>query len=395
MKLPLYNLILFISLGILGACKEQVRQDNRTSAPPQNFPGPNTPGDGDIKQALSGEIGLSLSPRATSNILEWEAVDSLRYDLEFVLGETEDFAGATVIEDIKSPYTHVKPDAGTISYRIVVRKDSQQALTAPVNDVPKGALLDCLNTTGTAVQTLELVFASSELQDCYLFIGEGKKLKELSLAGAGVTDISPLTYLEGLESLDISQNPDLVDLSPAAELTKLKSLNLNGNLGVTQIGPIATLVNLESLNIGNSGISDLTGIEPLILLNTLNLENLGLGAQVSLGPIGVLRKLVILNISGIVVQPGEETCPIVGVSPILYQICEPGVDITFEVHVQKLLQIHCLQCHSQNELVGTPDQVAASNLTIVNNTMPKAGPLSLGDKRIFADYAASQVEEDD
>ena len=118
-------------------------------------------------------------------------------------------------------------------------------------------------------------------------------LRELSLAGNAITDISlfamPLPGTTGfadLQHLSLDGNP-LADLGPLANLTNLKRLSLDGALfspatGIvlSDLSPLTSLNGLEWLSLADNR---LTSITPLIVLSTLEhldlhdnrLENIG------------------------------------------------------------------------------------------------------------------------
>lgn len=113
------------------------------------------------------------------------------------------------------------------------------------------------------------------------------------------TDLSPLSGLTGLASLNLSGCNQITNLSPLASLTNLTSLNLAGCDSITDLSPLANLSNLESLDLsawdGDTKLSDLSPLSSLTALRTLNLR---LRMNVSdLSPLGQLTELESLNLS--------------------------------------------------------------------------------------------------
>jgi Leucine-rich repeat (LRR) protein len=85
-------------------------------------------------------------------------------------------------------------------------------------------------------------------------------LQSLNLWGCHcVTDLSPLAELQALQSLDLSDFEGVTDLYPLARLQGLQSLNLWGCRGVTILLPLARLQGLKNLDLSHcSGVTDLS-----------------------------------------------------------------------------------------------------------------------------------------
>ncbi len=92
-------------------------------------------------------------------------------------------------------------------------------------------VLDGLQVTGEDLETLSGLH----------------RLSELSLAGTGLSDVSPLTKLGGLISLNLSGN-SVEDLSPLTALTGLRTLYLDEN-PVTDLSPLSELKGLAFLSV--------------------------------------------------------------------------------------------------------------------------------------------------
>lgn len=94
----------------------------------------------------------------------------------------------------------------------------------------------------------------------------------LSIQMKPVSDLEGLQYLTGLTQLDLYYSESITDLSPLSNLTKLTSLNLSGNK-ISDLSPIANLTNLESLSAASNSISDLTPLASLTKLKYVVLSS--------------------------------------------------------------------------------------------------------------------------
>ena len=86
-------------------------------------------------------------------------------------------------------------------------------------------------------------------------------LKELYLAGNGISDISPLAGLTGLNRLSFENN-DILDILPIAGLSNLKWLSIHNNK-ISDISALAGLTNLTWLDVARNEISDLSPLDGL------------------------------------------------------------------------------------------------------------------------------------
>ena len=100
-----------------------------------------------------------------------------------------------------------------------------------------------------------------------------KNLKELDLTGTEVEDISPLSKLTKIETLDLSLNYSLKDIRPLSELTSLKTLFLSFT-SVSDISSLSRLKNLKYLDLSNTRyIKDIAPLSELKELEFLSLRN--------------------------------------------------------------------------------------------------------------------------
>ncbi len=134
--------------------------------------------------------------------------------------------------------------------------------------------------SGEAVDKLKLKLTNCVIKNSELVysVRVGKEIvegnaKELKLSGLGVYDLSPLTNLSFLETIDLSSN-DLSDVSvfyncPSKE--KIVSLNLASN-NITDVSPLLSLTNLETLNLANNEVSSVLTLMNMSSLKTLDLS---------------------------------------------------------------------------------------------------------------------------
>ncbi|MCC7137940.1 MAG: hypothetical protein IT460_05860 [Planctomycetes bacterium] len=89
----------------------------------------------------------------------------------------------------------------------------------------------------------------------------------------GVTTLSPLSGLTGLQSLNMSHCGGVTTLSPLSGLTGLQSLRVSGCKGVTTLSPLSGLTGLHSLDLsGCEGVTTLSPLSGLTGLQSLDLS---------------------------------------------------------------------------------------------------------------------------
>ncbi|MBL6922874.1 MAG: leucine-rich repeat domain-containing protein [Akkermansiaceae bacterium] len=82
-----------------------------------------------------------------------------------------------------------------------------------------------------------------------------ERVTHLSLAGKGLTDITPLAKLTKIRSLILDYN-EISDLTPLAGLVELEKLHLGSNQ-ITDLSPLANLKKLKFVPLFRNQISDL------------------------------------------------------------------------------------------------------------------------------------------
>jgi Leucine-rich repeat (LRR) protein len=126
-------------------------------------------------------------------------------------------------------------------------------------------------------------------------------LKSLSSLDLGsfreLTDLAPLSGLKALASLGLSDCEKLTDLRPLSGLASLASLDLSRCYELTDLGPLSGLSSLSSL--GLRGCSTLTDLGPLSGLPSLARLDLSQCSKLAdLGPLSGLTSLASLDLSG-------------------------------------------------------------------------------------------------
>ena len=94
-------------------------------------------------------------------------------------------------------------------------------------------------------------------------------LETLALYNNQITDISALSGLSSLTSLDLEHN-QITDITPLSGLTNLKSLELSSNQ-ITNTSALSTLTGLESLLLSRAGLTTIPALTDLPNLKFLDL----------------------------------------------------------------------------------------------------------------------------
>ncbi len=145
-----------------------------------------------------------------------------------------------------------------------------------------------------------LSFSDGNLQSC---VSEHwghwvHDVTELNCGSRGIVDISGITSLTYLESLELSNN-SITDLTGISPLNYLKTLDLSYNtLDGVDISQLSTITTLKSLTIsGSSTVDDVAGLGTLTNLGYLDLSNQIL-VDGDLSAMSTLVNLESLNLSG-------------------------------------------------------------------------------------------------
>jgi Leucine-rich repeat (LRR) protein len=114
-------------------------------------------------------------------------------------------------------------------------------------------------------------------------------------------DLTPLSKLVGLESLDI-WNSKIKTLAPIADLTRLETLKIENAYSLADIGAVSSMPNLKELHFNAPKVTDFTPIGAASHLRTLHI----LSSNAPLDPLSKLTSLQQLDIdpkSGVSVAP--------------------------------------------------------------------------------------------
>lgn len=203
-------------------------------------------------------------------------------------GETTAIA-VTVSEDglVSTPVSAVYTIGGIV--REVSFQDAFVARAVhEVLDKPAGSPIMSNELWGLA--TLTLPAETMDLID----LASCKTLNSLTLNGASGVDLTTLSELTGLESLDLSGCAISTSaLSAVASLPKLKELKLSG-CALTNVSALASLTGLEVLDLSNNAIGDIDALKSLTALREVYL---GSNTLSSISPLAALDDLELLDIA--------------------------------------------------------------------------------------------------
>ena len=109
-------------------------------------------------------------------------------------------------------------------------------------------------------------------------------LEYLSLTGNSITDITPLTGMDGLQVLDLAENP-VRSADLLAELPELRELSLEATTRVDDYTPLADCVQLTRLVTGfvpEGAVETLSGLTGLVELRLYSTQNVDLSCFTSM-----------------------------------------------------------------------------------------------------------------
>ena len=140
-------------------------------------------------------------------------------------------------------------------------KSSDAAITSKIasieakKKIKANAGLVSIDGQSHSITETSLVLDNRNLGDGILTdIAKMYALSNLSLAGNGITDISPISALGGLTTLNLSSN-SVRDLSPLSGLSSLRTLYLDYN-PITDFSPLYSIQSLTTLSIKGVSVSD-------------------------------------------------------------------------------------------------------------------------------------------
>lgn len=180
--------------------------------------------------------------------------------------------------------------------------------------------LESLTLYDTSIDDLAILERMSELTELTFagytavknpeVVGKMSRLQELDLWECGLTDISFLSGLEEMRSIDLGNN-SIADLSPLAGMTKLERLWAERNR-ISDLSPLAGLPNLYDLSLTENEIADISALEELSHLNQVVLTN---NRITDLTPLAEKEELIRLNVYG---NPCRDLRPVWNVPSLIY-----------------------------------------------------------------------------
>ncbi len=188
------------------------------------------------------------------------------------------------------------------------------------------------------------------------------ELETLTLYNNQITDISALSGMANLTSLDMEQN-QITDITPLSGLTGLKSLVLSSNR-ITGTSALSTLTGLESLTLSRSGLTEIPALTDLPNLKFLDL----VGNQIT-------------DISGLSGMPAIETVTLFGnrITSIPTLSDVPN------------LQALGLGVNQITDISGLSGLTSLEIVDLTNNQIAAIGPLTGLPNLIYMDLQNNQI----
>ncbi len=201
--------------------------------------------------------------------------------------------------------------------------------------------LEILNLTGNLV--------SSETLD---HIGRLLNLKELYLSGCGISGISSLKDLTQMEVLDLSDN-SINDLSPLTPMRGLVQLNLRSN-AISSLDALSGLTTLREFNISFNAVTTLAPLQQSMHMQILHAER---NKLMSVGALGHMVDLSVLVVSG----NQLEDISALGNCTVLTELRVDNNLLTSIDCIAKMPKLTYLDC-SYNQVSSIPELDPASRL---------------------------------
>ena len=224
--------------------------------------------------------------------------------------------------------------------------------------------LTCLS----ALQDLEtLIITQCEpKKDILTTIASLPKLRQLTLAHCGLSDITPLVAAQGLEYLDLCYN-SIGDISPISTLPNLDTLYLAHN-ALTDLTVLNGLTNLRVLNVDYNSLTTVAPISANTALTEFSASN---NLIVSLGALDNLTSLSSLDLS----QNNLTDVSVLGSCPELRKINISNNKLTDITALSPLMKVQIFNC-SYNSISALPDWSAASSLVTLDASYNKISDLT-------------------
>ena len=184
-----------------------------------------------------------------------------------------------------------------------------------------------------------------------------------------LSDLSPLSGLQDLTSLNLEGCKLLSNLGPLRELTALTSLNLVQCKSLSDLGPLSELPALKSLNLVLCNLIDLDTLSKLQALTSLDLGACTLPSDI--GFLSKLQALTSLNLGG----------------------CRLPSDIGPLSKLQALTSLNLHHCYSLSDLGPLSGLTALTSLNLSEcNSLRDLGPLSGLQALRFLEFSSRRVQ---
>ena len=198
---------------------------------------------------------------------------------------------------------------------------------------------------------LEVLNLRSNLVETLAPLANLTTLTHLLLDDNQIRDITALANLTNLTKISLSRN-QIVDISPLINLTNLKDIKLIGNQ-IADISPLAGLIRLEELWLNGNQIVD---ISPL--MNLTNLKGLDLSAN-QIRDLGPLAGLIYLEYLGLNRNPISNISPLANFINLKTLFLSGGRLISDITPLANLTQLVYLRLNAQS----ISDITSLTNLT--------------------------------
>ena len=275
-----------------------------------------------------------------------------------------------------------------LSLLVSIAGDSRVRFSPELRDaivkalLPLLALADLIEAPIYTQTIAAAIIASPLLKDRFFallpnFVSNGA-VRDLNLRFASLANLSPLSNLFELESLDLSHTP-IADLSPLSKLSALKFLSVSGT-SVSDLSPLTRLSALESLNLANSSVGDISLLAKLRGLKSVNLygtqvgdfsplsklpllESLTIGENRDI-QLASLRKLIALKKLSIFHTPISDLSPLVSLSKL--ETLE-----LFDTEVTDLSPLHSLTTLTRLWYHPSPAKRVLPQIAALKKALPK------------------------
>ena len=159
----------------------------------------------------------------------------------------------------------------------------------------------------------------------------------VSLAGTEVSDLSPLSGIQSLQTLICNSTP-VSDLSPLSGIQSLQTLICNST-PVSDLSPLSGLQSLQTLDCNSTPVSDLSPLSGLQSLQTLNCDS----TEVSdLSPLSGLQSLQTLDCNS---TPVSDLSPLSGLQSLQTLNCN-STEVSDLSPLSGLQSLQTLDCNS-------------------------------------------------